>query len=155
MPDFHGDLTKWEAWQLHLDAKFRTSAMLFPTEQSRIDYIQDHCKSTAFVINKARCRLGNENPYTKTHEILDLDNIYREFDPFGTTDARLHSPDFGMKEKTFNEFLAKFTAKLHHSSHRERRYPCEPQKCPGRSAPQRPQKVLPEGAFKKYFESIS
>lgn len=113
VPDFHGDPTKWEAWQLHLDAKFRASAMLFPTEQSRIDYIRDHCKSIAFDIIKARCRLGNENPYTTAHEILeDLDNIYGEIDPFGTAYARLHSPDFGMKEETFDEFLAKFTATI-------------------------------------------
>ena len=75
--DFHGDPTKWEAWQLHLDAKFRASARLFPTEQSRIDYIRDHCKSIAFDIIKTRCRIGNENPYTTAHEILeDLDNIH-------------------------------------------------------------------------------
>ena len=113
VPDFHGDSTKWEAWQLHLDAKFRASAMLFPSEQSRIDYIRDHCKSTAFDIIKARC-LDKTNPYITAHEILeDLDNMYGEFDPFGTADARLHSPDFGMQKKeTFNEFLAKFTATI-------------------------------------------
>ncbi|CAD6593451.1 MAG: hypothetical protein ASARMPRED_007520 [Alectoria sarmentosa] len=113
--EFHGDASKWEAWQLHLHAKFRASAMLFPTEQSRIDYIRDHCKSTAFDIIKTRClNKNNTNPYVTAQEILeDLDNMYGEFDPYGTSDARLHDPDFNMKKKqTFDEFLAKYTATI-------------------------------------------
>ena len=30
--EFHGDDSKWEVWQLHLQSKFRASAILFPTE---------------------------------------------------------------------------------------------------------------------------
>ena len=83
VPDFYGDSTKWEAWQLHLDAKFRASAMLFPTEQSRIDYIRDRCKLTAFDVIKARCHPSRGNPYNTTHEILaDLDNVYDDLSIF-------------------------------------------------------------------------
>ncbi|CAD6581822.1 MAG: hypothetical protein ASARMPREDX12_000676 [Alectoria sarmentosa] len=112
--EFHGDASKWEAWQLHLQAKFRASAMLFPTEQSRIDYIRDHCKSTAFDIIKTRCLNNTTSPYVTAQEMLeDLDNMYGEFDPYGTSDARLHDPDFNMKKKqTFDEFLAKYTATI-------------------------------------------
>ena len=94
--DFYGDRTKWEAWQMHLDSKFHESAMLFPTERSRINYIRDHCKSTAFDVIKARC-LDKTNSYTTAKEILeDLNNMYGEFDVYGTADAELYSPDFGI-----------------------------------------------------------
>ncbi|CAF9937718.1 hypothetical protein IMSHALPRED_000520, partial [Imshaugia aleurites] len=112
VPDFYGDPTAWEAWQLHLEAKFRASAMLFPTERSRIDYIRDHCKEGAFNVIKARC-VDTTNLYTTAQEILeDLDNMYGEFDPYGTADATLHDPDFGMKDETFDTYLARFTATI-------------------------------------------
>ena len=113
VPDFYGDPMEWESWQLHLDSKFRASAMLFPIEQSRIDYIRDHCKSTAFDVIKARC-LDKTNPYTTSQEILeDLNNMYGEFDSYEKADATLHSPDFEMqKNETFDHFLAKYTATI-------------------------------------------
>ena len=41
----------------------------------------------------------------------DLNNMYDEFDPYGTFDARLHDSDFNMKKKqTFDEFLITFIA---------------------------------------------
>ena len=114
VPEFYGDPTEWEAWQLHLDSKFRASAMLFPTDQSRIDYIRDHCKSTAFNVIKARCLRDAPDPYTSADEMLgDLNNMYGEFDAYGKADATLHSPDFGMqKNETFDEFLARYTATI-------------------------------------------
>ena len=88
--------------------------MLFPTEQSRINYIRDHCKSIAFDIIKTRCLNNTTNPYVTAQKMLeDLDNMYGEFDPYETADARLHDPDFNMKKKqTFDEFLTKFTATI-------------------------------------------
>ena len=88
--------------------------MLFPTEQSRIDYIRDHCKSAAFDIIKTRClNKNNTNLYVTAQEMLeDLDNMYAEFDPYGTADATLHDPNFNMKKETFDEFLAKYTATI-------------------------------------------
>ena len=116
VPEFHGDPTVWESWQLHLHSKFRASAILFPTEQSRIDYIRDHCKSTAFDVIKARCLRDASDPYTTAQQMLeDLDNMYGEFDPYGTADARLHSPDFGMsvqKKETFDQFLTRYTVTI-------------------------------------------
>ncbi len=41
-----------------------------------------------------------------------LEGAGMHHNPFGTAYARLHSPDFGMKEETFDEFLAKFTATI-------------------------------------------
>ena len=89
--------------------------MLFLTEQSRIDYIRDHCKSVAFDIIKIRClNKNNTNFYVTAQEIFeDLNNMYGEFDPYGTFDARLHDPDFNIKKKqTFDEFLVKYTATI-------------------------------------------
>ena len=42
----------------------------------------------------------------------DLDNMYGEFDPYKSVDARLYDPNFNMKKKTFDEFLVKFTATI-------------------------------------------
>ena len=95
-----------------MEAKFRASALLYPTQQSRIDYIRDHCKSTAFDVIKARC-LDTTNPYVTPEEVLkDLNNIYSEFDAYETADARLHDPDFHITIETFEEFLAKYTATI-------------------------------------------
>ena len=45
--------------------------------------------------------------------LQDLDNMYGEFDAFGTADTALHSADFHIQKKqTFDEFLAKFTATI-------------------------------------------
>ena len=97
VPDFHGDPEKWDSWRLHLQLKFRASAMLFPTEQARIDYICDHCKSVAFNIIKTGCLDGT---YSTAEEVLeDLRNVYGEFDAVGKAIARLHSTDFNMKKK--------------------------------------------------------
>ena len=116
VPDFHGDRdrTQWESWQLHLEAKFRANALLYPTDQSRIDYIQDHIKSTAFNVIKSRCSKSSTNPYTTPEEVLkDLNNMYGEFDAAGTADATLHDPDFNMKEKeTFDDFLTRYTSTI-------------------------------------------
>ena len=49
VPEFHGDRDKRDSWRLHLQSKFRASAMLFPTEKARIDYICDHCKFIALI----------------------------------------------------------------------------------------------------------
>ena len=114
VPNFYGDPTEWKSWQLHLDAKFRASATLFPTERSRIDYIRDHCKSTAFNTIKARCLRDASDPYTTSQEILEnLNNMYGEFDSYNKADATLHNPDFGMqKNKTFDQFLTRYTATI-------------------------------------------
>ena len=42
----------------------------------------------------------------------DLNNMYGEFDPYGTADARLHDSDFNMKKEIFDEFLVKYTATI-------------------------------------------
>ena len=85
--------------------------MLFSIEQSRIDYIRDHCKSTTFNIIKTRC-LDKINPYIIVKKILeDLDNIYDEFDAYGKADMKLYNPDFDMqKNEIFNVFLTRYTA---------------------------------------------
>ena len=45
--------------------------------------------------------------------VEDLDNMYGEFDPYGTADATLHDPDFGMKtDETFDTYLARYTATI-------------------------------------------
>ena len=95
-----------------MKAKFRASALLYPTHQSRIDYIRDHYKSTAFDVIKARY-LDTTNPYLTPEEVLkDLNNMYSEFDAYEAADARLHNPDFNITTETFEEFLAKYIATI-------------------------------------------
>ena len=76
VPEFHGDHDKWDSWRLHLQSKFRASAMLVPTEQARIDYICDHCKSIAIEIIKTRCLDGTQS--TAQEVLEDLRNVYGE-----------------------------------------------------------------------------
>lgn len=77
-----------------------------------MDYIRDHCKSTAFDVIKSRCFKSLINPYVTPEEVLqDLNNMFGEFDPYGTADATLHDPDFKMKKnETFDEFLTRYTS---------------------------------------------
>ena len=86
--------------------------MYFIIEQSCIDYIRDYYKFIVFNVIKARCSKHNTNSYITSQEILeDLNNIYDEFDFYEKADARLYNSDFKMqKKKTFNEFLARYTA---------------------------------------------
>ena len=70
--------------------------MLFPTEQSYIDYIRNYYKSTIFNIIKARY-LDKTNSYIIVYEILEnLDNIYDEFNAYKTVFATLYSTDFNI-----------------------------------------------------------
>ena len=81
---------------MHLDFKFYKSVMLFLIERSRINYIRNYCKFTAFDIIKVRY-LDKTNPYITAQKILeDLNNMYSEFDIYGTADTELHSSDFDM-----------------------------------------------------------
>ena len=97
-----------------MNFKFKVNTILFLIEQSRIDYIRDYCKSTAFNVIKARYLRDVPDLYTTTKEILeDLDNIYDEFDFYGKADVRLYSPDFDMqKNEIFDEFLTRYTATI-------------------------------------------
>ena len=110
--NFYGDRTQWEFWQLYLEAKFRASGLLYSTDQLRIDYIRDHCKSTAFDVIKARCSKLAVHPYVTSEEVLkDLNNMFGEFDAYETADTRLHDPDFNItSNETFEKFLARYTA---------------------------------------------
>ena len=94
-----------------MQSKFRASAILFPTQQSRIDYIRDHYKFTAFNVIKARCLRDASNPYTSADEMLeDLNNIYDKFDTYEKANIALYSPSFNIKKNnTFNEFLTRYT----------------------------------------------
>ena len=114
--DFHGnsnDRDTWDSWKLHLRAKFKASAILFPSEWDKIDYIRDHCKSIAFEVIKARANPDSDNPYNTADEtIRDLDSMFGVYDPIAKAESELHDSDFGMGGKnpkeTFDEFLARF-----------------------------------------------
>lgn len=112
VPYFYGDPREWEPWKLHLDSKFRASAMLFPAEQDKIDYIRDHCKSTAFDIIKAGFTGGVR--FKTSDEIIELlDSNFGAFDPVGDAEATVHDPDFVMKEgEKFDTFLARFSSTI-------------------------------------------
>ena len=117
VPDFHGTQDKdiWDSWRLHLLSKFRQSAVLYPTEQDKIEYIRDKCKSTAFDVIKTRADPINEQPYKTAEEMIqDLHNMFGEFNKIARSDAELHDPKFAIRasdsKENFNSFFARFTA---------------------------------------------
>ena len=120
VPLFYGngdDREKWEGWRLHLESKFRQSAILYTCEQDKIDYIRDHCKDTAFEVIKAKANPTSANAYLTSSEMIqDLENMFGEFDKVAKSDALLHDPKFGMAvanpKETFDEFLARFTSAI-------------------------------------------
>ena len=120
VPLFYGngdDREKWEGWRLHLESKFRQSAILYTCEQDKIDYIRDHCKDTAFEVIKAKANPTSANAYLTASEMIqDLENMFGEFDKVAKSDALLHDPKFGMAvtnlKETFDEFLARFTSAI-------------------------------------------
>ncbi len=117
--DFHGDKDKnqWERWVLHLDEKFRQSAVLFPTERDKIGYIRDHCKSIAFEVIKTRANFRYPNPYQTAEEMItELDNMFGTYDKISESNAQLNDPKFGMgvvdKKESFETFYARFSAAI-------------------------------------------
>lgn len=66
VPLFYGNginREKWEGCRLHLESKFRQSAVLYTCEQDKIDYIRNHCKNTAFEVIKAKANPASANAY--------------------------------------------------------------------------------------------
>ncbi|KAM0800222.1 hypothetical protein BDR22DRAFT_973071 [Usnea florida] len=117
VPYFYGEKEKWDEWRFHLDAKFRQSAVSFPTERDKIDYIRDHCKSIAFGVIKARADPLSEDPYTTAKEMIqELHSMFGEYDQLAKCSAMLHDPAFGMgvskenRKETFDHFYARFSA---------------------------------------------
>ena len=115
VPLFYGSKEEWDGWRFHLDAKFRQSAVLFPTERDKMDYIRDHCKSIAFDVLKARADPLSDDPYVTADEMIkELHSTFGDFDKYAKCDALLHSPSFGMaitkKNESFDEFYARFSA---------------------------------------------
>ncbi|CAD6589853.1 MAG: hypothetical protein ASARMPRED_004288 [Alectoria sarmentosa] len=116
VPLFYGDKDKWDEWRFHLNAKFRQSAVLYPTERDKMKYIRDHCKKTTLDVLKARADPMNNDPYITSHEMLkELHTMFGEFDQLAKCDAKLHSPAMAMKytkDETFDEFYARFSATI-------------------------------------------
>ena len=113
VPDYYGDKAEWDSWRFHLDTKFRQSAVLYPLEQDKMDYIRDHCKAIAFDVIKTRADpMNTTDPYiTSTEMIQELHSHFGDFDKYTLCDAELHDPAFAMKNnETFDRFYARFSA---------------------------------------------
>ena len=101
---------------MHLQAKFRQSAVLFLTEYEKMDYIRDHCKIIAFDILKARADPMSDDPYVTSKEMIEeLHSMFGEYDKLIKCDVELHDPAFAMgmgfkKNEIFDEFYARFSA---------------------------------------------
>ena len=91
--DFHRneeDRHTWDSWKMHLNSKFMMSWELFETETSKILYIRDHCKETAYDIIKGRANLNNLDHYLLAEEVIfDLKQTFSDFDKEGKADAEL------------------------------------------------------------------
>ena len=104
----------YDSWRTHLYAKFRRSWELFEDEQSKIDYIRDHCKEVAYdVIKERSIDPTNEDRYTTADEmVFDLDQMFAEFDRESKAEAELLNPKFAMgasdPKETFPAFYARF-----------------------------------------------
>ena len=111
VPLFFGEKEQWDAWRLHLNSKFRQSAVLFNYESNKMDYIRDHCRGAAFDILKARADLLSDDLYTSIQEMIsDLDDHCGIYDKMAVCDAQLHSPNFAMKKsETFDQFHTRFS----------------------------------------------
>lgn len=125
--DFHGthDRETWDSWRLHLDSKFRQSAILFPTEAEKMDYVRDHCKSTAFKIIKARADPKHPDPYQTADEMINtLDNMFGEFNQEYKASNELRNPKFAMgaqdPKETFEEFYARYSSTVALLNHNDR-----------------------------------
>ena len=118
--NFHGnekDQEEWDSWKNHLKSKFMMSWELFETEVSKILYIRDHCKDTAYDIIKSRADLDSADPYLTASEMInDLEQNFGDFDKEGKADAELQNPKSAMGAKdpkeTFDAFHARFTAMI-------------------------------------------
>lgn len=116
--EFHGndkDRSTWDSWKMHLNSKFMMSWELFETELSKIVYIRDHCKTTAYDIIKGRADLNVAGHYDTADEmIFDLEQNFGDFDKEGKAEAELQNPKFAMGAKdpkeTFDAFHSRFTA---------------------------------------------
>jgi len=87
---FYGDPKEWEPWRLHLEKKFDASAIDFPNKQTKIDYIYDHCKSTASQTIEPAFTTGGI-PFKTSGEMLEvLHNKFRAVDAIA--DATLKPP---------------------------------------------------------------
>ena len=81
-----------------------------------MNYIRDHCKFIAFDVIKARIDpMNTEDPYTTSTEMIqELHSHFGDFNKFILCDAELHDPAFTIriikKNKTFDEFYARFSA---------------------------------------------
>ncbi len=116
VPEFHSTKDSWDRRRLHLASKFRQSAMLFPTENDKIEYIRDHCKPTTFDVMRALANLRSDDPYTTAEEMIEeLHSIFGEYYVRSVNEARLYAPDFPMgvtREETFHEFYPRFSSTL-------------------------------------------
>jgi hypothetical protein len=70
--DYHGkpseDLGQWTA---AADTKFARSWANFPTEWSKIEYLRDHCKNTAYSVVKLRALRRSEDPYETAEQLIN------------------------------------------------------------------------------------
>ena len=70
--DYHGKASEdLEQWTAAADTKFTRSWANFPTEWSKIEYLRDHCKDTAYSVVKLRALRRSENPYLTAEQLIN------------------------------------------------------------------------------------
>ena len=70
--DYHGKPSEdLEQWTAAADTKFARSWANFPTEWSKIEYLRDHCKDTAYSVVKLRALRRSENPYHTAEQLIN------------------------------------------------------------------------------------
>ena len=70
--DYHGKPSEdLEQWTAAADTKFARSWANFPTEWSKIEYLRDHCKNTAYSVVKLRALRRSEEPYETAEQLIN------------------------------------------------------------------------------------
>lgn len=70
--NYHGKSSEdLEQWTAAADTKFARSWANFPTEWSKIEYLRDHCKDTAYSVVKLRSLRRSENPYQTAEQLIN------------------------------------------------------------------------------------
>ena len=114
--NFNGDtdVDNYDSWRLHVEAKLRQSAIMFNSEQDKIDYVRAYCKGSAFNVIKDRASLNAVKPYSTIEEMLkDLDNLYVVHDKVARADVKLHSAEFAQgQSESFEKFFSRFTTTI-------------------------------------------
>ena len=101
-----------EQWTAAAETKFARSWANFPTEWSKIEYLRDHCKDTAYSVVKLRALRRSENPYETAEQLtkdLEMNFGMSNDDRKATALQKLTNGDLKQKQtEGASEWIARY-----------------------------------------------